>query len=204
MFESGSPQVVALHAPAMVDGEEIHQVVGENLRRIRIRKGLSLERLAKSSGVSRAMLGQVELGRSAPTISVLWKIARALDVPLTAFTSPDGGGKALVFRAHRAKVLASLNGRFSSRALFPTESSQRVEFYEVKIAPHTVEEADGHLPGTIENMVVAQGSLEIEAGGDRYQLAKGDSIQFIADQPHRYRNAGSSEVLVYLVMVYAG
>src|SRR5438552_16590882 len=59
---------------------DLAPVVGANLRRLRMRRGLSLEKLAQKSGVSRAMLGQIELGQSAPTINVLWKIARALDV----------------------------------------------------------------------------------------------------------------------------
>jgi DNA-binding XRE family transcriptional regulator len=60
------------------EATDLAPVVGGNLRRLRTRRGLSLERLAQISGVSRAMLGQIELGQSAPTINVLWKIARAL------------------------------------------------------------------------------------------------------------------------------
>lgn len=60
---------------------EMPQILGRNLRRLRTRQGHSLERLAKLSGVSRAMLGQIETGRSAPSISLLWKITTALGVP---------------------------------------------------------------------------------------------------------------------------
>src|SRR4051812_37078674 len=48
--------------------------VGEQLRRVRSGRGMSLEALARASGVSRAMLSQIELGRSTPTIKVLWKV----------------------------------------------------------------------------------------------------------------------------------
>ncbi|MEP7126331.1 MAG: helix-turn-helix transcriptional regulator, partial [Byssovorax sp.] len=51
---------------------DLTPVVGANLRRLRAKRGLSLERLARASGVSRAMLGQIELGQSTPTINVLW------------------------------------------------------------------------------------------------------------------------------------
>src|SRR5262245_47190505 len=69
---------------------DLAPVVGANLRRLRVQRGLSLEKLAQSSGVSRAMLGQIELGRSAPTINVLWKIARALDVTFSALITARG------------------------------------------------------------------------------------------------------------------
>src|SRR5215813_8142085 len=63
---------------------DLTSVVGRNLRRLRLERGLSLEALAKQSGVSRAMLGQIELGQSAPTINVLWRIARGLGVTFSA------------------------------------------------------------------------------------------------------------------------
>ena len=59
---------------------DLTPIVGGNLRRLRMKRGLSLERLSRASGVSQAMLGQIELGQSTPTINVLWKIARALGV----------------------------------------------------------------------------------------------------------------------------
>lgn len=184
------------------DGDPISLLVGENLRRLRTRAGLSLDRLAKASGVSRAMLGQIELGRSAPTITVLWKIARSFDVPISAFTAPVCDGDSVVLRAHRSKVLASRNGRFSLRALFPFTSRTRVEFYEVRLAAKTLEEAEPHPSGTVENLVVAQGRVEIGVGAERHQLQLGDAIRFIADRPHFYRNDGPVEALIYLVMTY--
>lgn len=192
---------------ALAEGDEadgdIAQVVGENLRRLRTRNGLSLERLAKASGVSRAMLGQIELGRSAPTINILWKIARALDVPFSAFTTAAAGGGTTVLRAHRAKVLASRNGRFSSRALFPFEGAHRDEFYELRLAAQTVEDAEPHPAGTIENLVVAKGVLDVVVDGDWHRLETGDAIHFVADRPHSYRNPGAVEAVAYLVMTYA-
>ena len=50
---------------------ELSVTVGRNLRRLRVKQGYSLERLAKQSRVSRAMLGQIETGKSVPTIGLL-------------------------------------------------------------------------------------------------------------------------------------
>src|SRR5262249_19422585 len=82
-------------------------VGGADLRRLRMKRGLSLERLARASGVSRAMLGQIELGQSTPTINVLWKIARALAVPFSALITNRAAGRTMVMAASRAKVLTS-------------------------------------------------------------------------------------------------
>jgi transcriptional regulator with XRE-family HTH domain len=185
------------------EATDLAPVVGGNLRRLRTRRGLSLERLAQISGVSRAMLGQIELGQSAPTINVLWKIARALEVTFSALISARTQSGALVLRASESKILTSKDRSFSSRALFPFDEPRRVEFYELRLAAGSVEEADAHPPGTSENLVVTAGTLEIDVAGDTHRLETGDSILFEADTPHAYRNPGRVEAVMHLVMTYA-
>jgi transcriptional regulator with XRE-family HTH domain len=184
-------------------GHDLTPVVGANLRRLRTKHGLSLERLSKVSGVSRAMLGQIELGQSTPTINILWKISTALGVPFSALIGQRQGGGVSVLRADQAKLLASHDGRYTSRALFPFDEPRRVEFYELHLAGRTEEVADAHAPGTTENLVVSRGTVEIDVDGRVERLSQGDAIVFEADVPHRYRNAGDDEALMYLVMTYA-
>jgi transcriptional regulator with XRE-family HTH domain len=192
-YEVASPEASA----------DLTPVVGANLRRLRVKRGLSLERLARASGVSRAMLGQIELGQSTPTINVLWKIARALAVPFSALITNRTAGRTTVMTAARARRLTSHDGAFSSRALFPFDEPRTVEFYELHLAPLSVEEADAHPPGTIENLIVTSGSLEMTVGTERHALSTGDAILFEADVAHQYRNVGSTELVMYLVMTYA-
>ena len=196
----GAPPATTSH-PA--ESTDLAPVVGSNLRRLRTRRGLSLERLAQISGVSRAMLGQIELGQSAPTINVLWKIARALEVTFSALISARTQSGALVLRSAESKILTSKDRSFSSRALFPFDEPRRVEFYELRLAPGGIEEADAHPPGTVENLVVTGGTVEIDAAGETHKLETGDSILFEADAPHAYRNPGRGEAVMYLVMTYA-
>ncbi|HYG67273.1 MAG TPA: XRE family transcriptional regulator [Anaeromyxobacteraceae bacterium] len=190
-------------APATVAGPDLTPIVGANLRRLRSQRGLSLERLSRASGVSRAMLGQIELGQSAPTINVLWKISSALGVPFSALISARATGGIHVLRRDGAKWLRSQDGSFASRALFPFDEPRRVEFYQLTLAPGGAERAEAHNPGTTENLVVAQGAVEIEVGTRRELLEAGDAIVFEADVPHVYRNRAERESVMYLVMTYA-
>jgi len=185
------------------DAVDLTPAVGANLRRIRVKRGLSLERLAKASGVSRAMLCQIELSQSAPTINILWKIARALNVPFSALITDKTPSRTKVLAAESAKVLKSADGSFSSRALFPFNEPRTVEFYELRLAPLSTETAEPHPPGTVENLVVTNGCLEMRVADSRYLLATGDAIQFEADTSHEYRNPGDTEAVIYLVMTYA-
>lgn len=182
---------------------ELPAILGKNLRRLRTRRGYSLERLAKLSGVSRAMLGQIETGKSAPTISLLWKVATALDVPFANLLAVESTSGTAVLRREAAKLLSSSDGRFTSRALFPFEIERRVEFYELRLAPNHRENAEAHAPGTKENLIVARGAVEISTAQNRpVTLAEGDAILFEADVRHSYRNLGSAEAVLYLVMTY--
>jgi transcriptional regulator with XRE-family HTH domain len=201
-----------LHEPARAPGNAIESapaptdlapVVGANLRRLRVKRALSLEKLSRLSGVSRAMLGQIELGQSAPTINVLWKISTALGVPFSGLIGQRQAGGVVVLRGENAKTLTSHDGSFSSRALFPFDEPRRVEFYELRLRAHGEEHADAHAPGTVENLVVSRGAVEIEVEGTRQLLAQGDAIVFEADAPHVYRNASDGEAVMYLVMTYA-
>lgn len=184
--------------------DEIPPALGPNLRRLRSKRGLSLERLAQRSGVSRAMLGQVELGQSAPTINVLWKIARALNVPFSSLIDRASPDSPVVLAARSARLLTNQNGSFTSRALFPVDDDRRrTEFYELRLKADGEEQATPHAPGTSENLVVSAGAVEIEVEGVLHRLEAGDAIVFGADVPHSYRNRGETEAVMYLVMTYA-
>ena len=182
---------------------ELARVIGENLRRLRTRRRWSLDRFAERAGVGRAALTDLEHGQGAPTIALLWRIARALGVPFAALTSSFRLPGTSVLRAERAKLLRSRDGRFSSRALFPPDPERRVEFYELRLAARSVDEAEAHPPGTLENLVVASGAVEVSFAQRTHRLATGDAIQFEADLPHAYANTGETEAIMYLVMTYA-
>ncbi len=70
---------------------DVSATVGSNLRALRRSLRLSLGELSRSSGVSRSMLSRIELGRTTPSIGVLWKIANAVGIPFASLLEPTGG-----------------------------------------------------------------------------------------------------------------
>jgi quercetin dioxygenase-like cupin family protein len=149
------------------------------------------------------MLGQIETGKSTPTIGLLWKVATALNVPFASLIATEDAHGPFVLRRKAAKLLSSNQGQFTSRALFPFDGERQVEFYELRLAPLHREDAEAHASGTRENLVVAKGALELTAGAERpVILTEGDAILFEADVPHSYRNLGTEEAVLFLVMTY--
>jgi rhodanese-related sulfurtransferase/transcriptional regulator with XRE-family HTH domain len=182
---------------------ELDALIGANVKELRTQRGLTLDLVAGLSGVGRQTLGQIELGRTVPSVATLWKIARAFDVPFSVLLARSGAPETRILRAANAKRLVSADGRFSSRALFPFDQKQQVELYELWLAAHSREDADAHAPGTRENLVITSGRLVLELRGQRHELGKGDAIVFSADTPHSYVNPGSEECWMNLVMTYA-
>lgn len=65
--------------------EKINQIIGENLKKARYDRELSLDKTSNLTGVSKAMLGQIERGESNPTVATLWKITNGLEITFSSF-----------------------------------------------------------------------------------------------------------------------
>jgi len=183
---------------------ELDVLVGANVKELRASRGYSLDVLAGLSGVGRQMLGQIELGRTVPSLGTLWKIARAFDVPFSALLARPSTAETRIFRSAGARRIVDADGRFSSRALFTPEDGGTFELYELWLAGHGREDAEAHAHGTRENLVVTSGRLILEIGTERHELGRGDAIAFTADVPHAYVNPANEECWMNLVMTYRG
>jgi transcriptional regulator with XRE-family HTH domain len=175
--------------------------VAENLRDRRRARGMSLDDLARSSGVSRAALSQVETNKSNPTVGLLWKIAVGLGVPFAELIGETRSGAA-VLRRNDSQVLRSLDGKLESRPLSPAGASPLVELYELRLSARATHVSEAHAAGTRELLVVLTGSLRLRVGDEVQELAAGDSIAFPADRPHSYENPGSSDARYHNVIIY--
>lgn len=194
------------HVPQTSDQEAsdaLEYLVGVNLARLRAERQLSLDALARASGVSRAMLAQIESARSVPSIKVLHKVAGALKVSVAAFLRRHAVNGFEHLPAERSNRLVSSNGRYSARPLYPDAEPTAAEFHELRIAPLHTEPGTRRAPGTTVNLVVSEGTLEVSVHDQRQLLATGDAIVFDADQPHSLRNPGDTEARAFRVTLKA-
>ena len=196
----------ALLTPELAKTEQTDPLLaalGRNLRSPRTVRGYSLERFSKLSGVSRGMLGQIENGKSMPTIGVLWKITTALNIPFAQLLSAQATKGTHVLRREETPVIVSDKGGFQSRALFPTDARSHVEFYELRLAGSHNHISEAHGAGTWEDLTVVSGHVEITiADAAPVSLSRGEAVFFEADVPHSYRNLEDWEALLYLVISY--
>jgi len=59
--------------------QDLARHISVTLQLLRKQRGWSLDKTAAATGVSKAMLGQIERGESSPTVATLWKIATGFE-----------------------------------------------------------------------------------------------------------------------------
>ncbi len=175
--------------------------VADNLRELRKGRELSLDQLARSTGVSRAALSQIETRKTNPTIGVLWKIAAGLGIPFADLIG-ESRLAVSVLRREETQVLRSLDRKFESRPLVPPAGIPQLEMYELTLAARSRHTSEPHGPGTRELVVVLAGSLRMIVGEVAEDLSTGDSIVFNADTKHVYENPGTAEARYQDLIIY--
>jgi transcriptional regulator with XRE-family HTH domain len=179
---------------------QVAKLVGDSLRSIRRQQGHSLDTLARASGVSRAMLGQIETGKSAPTITLLWKIAKALGVPVALLIAPQDEPGYQIERKASARIVSAGDGRFEARPIAPTDDPAETTFKQLRIAAGHRERFAASRTATRISLVVGRGTLEIAVGEEPpVRLAEGDAIFFSSTIKHALSNIGTEESILYLV-----
>ena len=114
--------------------ENINSVVADNLKRFREERKLSLEAMAKLSGVSKSMLGQIERGEANPTVSTVWKIANGLKVSFTdLMTRPEKDYEVVDIK--RVEPLLEDGGLYRDFPVFPFDAARRFEMLHIEIDP---------------------------------------------------------------------
>jgi transcriptional regulator with XRE-family HTH domain len=186
--------------------DEVNVQVAERLRRLRAAAGLCLQQLAQRSGVSRAMLSQIETLKANPTIAVVWRIAAGLGVPFAELLGSGAGSAPPVrlARAAEARYIFSADRRFRSRPLLANVPGHRVELYQLRLETGGVEDAPPHPPGSFEQLLVSGGRLALSFAGEEYALGPGDALLFPADRPHRYATLGRRAFEGLSLILYGG
>ncbi len=158
----------------------LRSVVAANARRIRLARGLSLRELSELTGVSKALLSQIERGVANPTIEVLSRVAAALGESFLELARPRLDGPE-VLRAERGAVTEA-----SVRTLFGSWERRRFELSEGSIPARTRSLKNAHGAGSVEYAYVVEGAVTVSAQDWSVELRAGDALRFAAEHDHVY------------------
>jgi transcriptional regulator with XRE-family HTH domain len=165
-------------------GEKL--LVGERIREIRTGQGLSLRALAELSKLSTNAISLIERGDNSPTVSSLHNLANALNVPITAFFEQRPDGHVIHLKSNRRPASESSGVRMEN--LGSGLPNQQIEPFLLSIGPGSSSTRNQITHSGEEFVYVMRGSLTCSINDQDYQLEEGDSLLFLASQPHVYRN----------------
>ena len=177
--------------------------LGSRLCALRSARKLTLDGLSRMAGVSKAMLSQIEQDKVNPTVAVVFKIARALQVSMgELLAAPEQQNILRVIVAGEESYTYRSDPSCTIRTLSPLTLEKAIEFYRVAFEASGELVSEPHFPGTEEILHVAKGRLAVTSGGQEAEVGKGDSIHYRADVAHALRNVGAGRAEAYLIVRY--
>jgi len=182
------------------DDEAISVDVGTRLRHLREVRGHSIRELARRSGISANALSLIERGRTSPSVSTLYKVSDALEIPITALfqVGEEQATEVVYIRSGERTRVPFTSGLWEG--LGGEQFSGRVEPFAL-----TLESGANGGPDLIEHsghefVLCLRGQLEYQVVSEIYTLAAGDTLLFAAHLRHRWRNPGPLVTSVIFVL----
>ena len=174
--------------------------VAPNIRTIRESRGMTQADLARRSGVSKAMVCDVESGKKNPTIRLLGQIAQGLDCGISELLDLDDTPCITLDRADDQRVLVDPENNMERRLLSRAMAKRGTEVLHYTF-PANCEEPwfPSHPKGALETAYLIEGRVTIMLGKEEAVLEAGDACTYPADLEHRVMNAGDTPARVIFV-----
>lgn len=186
---SSAGQTRTAQVAEAISDEDRDQRLGETIRVMRQRAGLSMQEVAKRTGLSTGMISQVERALATPSVRTLRLLSIALDVPISYFFEEHAVASPAryIVRKNDRRLLRLTASGVVKEALTPVEKGE-LEFYELTLNPggssgtdfvqHTGEKAG----------YVLSGRLRLWLDHEAHVLEAGDSFRFPSTVPHMFDN----------------
>ncbi|PPA72388.1 helix-turn-helix domain-containing protein [Jeotgalibacillus proteolyticus] len=181
--------------------EEIKKLLGDKLKVLRKKRGWSLDEAALITGVSKAMLGQIERGESNPSVGTIWKIANGFKVSFSSLLTPSFQ-QVRVIKSDSIDVLLEDDGKYRVYPIFTYDPLRQWESFTIELDPGCSYQSDSHGDEVEEYITVTKGAIHLTIQGEEYELREKDAIHFRADTIHHYQNKSAELAVCQLVIHY--
>ncbi len=167
--------------------EEIN--VGEQIKKLREERSLSLEQTAKQIGISAAELSQIEDHMISPSLGTLMTLSKTLKVPMGYFFDEEPDEPFCLVRADQRKSVsrfASTDGLsygYSYQSL-GSAKNRKMEPFLVTLTPPEIGEVSPSRHAGEEFFFVLEGEVEVKLDDYTTVLTVGDSIYYDSNISH--------------------
>lgn len=185
--------------------DNLAEKISGTLRTLRSRRGWSLDAASQKTGVSKAMLGQIERGESSPTIATLWKIASGFNESFSSFVEDlQPNPVNLIHRKKNLKQMHKRDDKIRVMPLFSYDERLGFEVFIIELLPECEHLSPPHQKGVVEHVIVSSGEIEVLINGAWHTVRQNEGLRFNADKPHGYRNTSSVAAVFHDMIHYRG
>lgn len=183
--------------------------LGQKIKSLRQRRGLTLGQVGEKAGLSEPVLAQIEGEVVAPPVATLLKIARAMNVNIGYFFQDQDAEKRAVVvpKSDRRKVFRRIHedpskvGYYYESLAYP-KADKHMEPFHVTFEVKSKEDLLFFNHKGEEFIYVLEGQLEFSYENETYALGAGDSLYFDASLPHAFRAVGKKHATA-IDVIYA-
>lgn len=179
---------------------EINKNIGENLKKIRKARDLTIDDLSETAGVSKSMISEIERGIRNPSITIVWNLANTLKVPLNYLLKGESTDEPVIYRMKQSEQLSGEG--FSYSSIIDFDSDKKFEIYFCTYDADMITDKSTHFKGVEEYALVTQGVLTVVINDQKYTVKEGEVLHFIANQEHYYANETDVIAKAYVLMFY--
>lgn len=173
--------------------------VGVRLRELRQERNLSMRAVARASGLSTNALSMIERGKASPSVSTLFKISDALNLPITTFFRSEPTQQSVVVKKGRQRQRVDLvHGLWEG--LGGEAFNGRMEPFMLELEPGSTSGPFGILHTGSEFVYCLQGAIEYTIDDKPHLLEAGDSLIFAAQLRHRWKVPKDQHTKILVVM----
>ena len=179
--------------------------IGSNIHARRLRRGLTLQDLADETGVSRAMISEIERGSKNPTVRIALQLAAGLGCTVSELLGEHKRDQdsALVLRRDQHRILLEPGSGVERHVLSAAFDRRGITVAQYVIPVRQMTGAfPSHPPGTWAHLTVLQGTLDccLDGGKGDIRLREGDSVEFRADVAYGFKNPGRRPCELLLIL----
>jgi transcriptional regulator with XRE-family HTH domain len=183
--------------------------LGQKIKNLRQRKGMSLQVTAEKANLSEPLLSQIEGEVVAPPVATLLKISKAMGVNIGYFFQEQETEKhaVVVPRNERKRVFRRIHedpskvGYYYESLAYP-KSEKHMEPFHVTFEVKKKEDLIFFTHKGEEFIYVLDGQLEFNFENETYSLGPGDSLYFDSSIPHAFRAVGKKNAAA-IDVIYA-
>jgi len=174
--------------------------LGSRLRDLRRRQKMTLEKLAKRTGLTSSFLSQIERNITFPSVKSLREIAAALNTKVSRFFEEERRRDFIFVKKDKRKKVVNdkLKSYYEVLASGLLDIRMEPSLLILKTGGKMEKQSDS-LDGE-EFVFVLKGKVELVRNPEKFIMEKGDSVYFKGVKSHKIVNVGSNEATLLWVV----